>query len=60
MNEKDFVFWLKGFSEGVHHYNIGPKQWDHLKETLATVKTESSPVCYNDDYWTVNASGFNV
>lgn len=40
MNESQFVEWLKGFTEGVHTYSIGPKQWEHLKERLSRVKAE--------------------
>lgn len=46
MTSKEFVLWLKGFSEGVHEFNITPKQWDLLKDKLAEVKdddTKSSP-----------------
>jgi hypothetical protein len=53
MNEKDFVQWLRGFAEGVHHYNMTPKQWDHLKEVLETVgKTTSAD--YTTGNWTLN------
>jgi hypothetical protein len=47
MTSKEFVLWLKGFSEGVHEYNITPKQWDILKDKLKEVKdepTESFPI----------------
>lgn len=40
MTSKEFVLWLKGFTEGVHEYNINPKQWDILKDKLAEVKDE--------------------
>jgi hypothetical protein len=40
MNSKEFVLWLKGFTEGVHEFNITPKQWDTLKDKLAQVKDE--------------------
>jgi hypothetical protein len=40
MTSKEFILWLKGFSEGVHEYNITPKQWDLLKDKLAEVKDE--------------------
>jgi len=40
MNSKEFVLWLKGFTEGVHQFNITPKQWDLLKDKLAEVKDE--------------------
>ena len=57
MNSKEFVIWLKGFSQGVHHYNITPAQWDYLKEVLETVKDEDSktyvnPYGYWKDKWT--------
>ena len=40
MTSQEFVLWLKGFSEGVHEFNITPKQWDILKDKLAEVKDE--------------------
>ena len=42
MTSKEFTIWLKGFTEGVHEYNITPKQWDLLKDKLAEVKDETS------------------
>ena len=41
MTSKEFVLWLKGFTDGVHEYNITPKQWDLLKDKLAEVKDET-------------------
>jgi hypothetical protein len=40
MTSKEFVIWLRGFTEGVHEFNITPKQWDNLKEKLAKVSDE--------------------
>jgi len=40
MTSEEFVLWLKGFTEGVHEYNITPKQWDLLKERLDQVSDE--------------------
>jgi hypothetical protein len=40
MTSKEFVIWLKGFTEGVHEFAITPKQWDYLKEKLAEVNDE--------------------
>lgn len=37
MTSKEFVLWLQGFTQGVHEYNISPKQWDALKDKLAEV-----------------------
>ena len=44
MNSKEFVLWLKGFTEGVHEFNITPKQWDTLKEQLAHVDDNTIPM----------------
>ena len=41
MTSKEFVLWLKGFTQGVHEFNITPKQWDLLKDKLAEVKDDS-------------------
>ena len=40
MTSKEFVIWLKGFTEGVHDFNITPKQWDILKDKLVEVTDE--------------------
>lgn len=44
MTEIEFVHWLQGFSQGVHHYNITPAQWDMLKEKLSTVNSSKNYV----------------
>jgi hypothetical protein len=43
MTSKEFVLWLKGFTEGVHEFNVTPKQWDLLKDKLSEVKDEPTP-----------------
>ena len=40
MTSKEFVLWLKGFTEGVHEFNVTPKQWDLLKDKLKEVNDE--------------------
>ena len=37
MTSKEFILWLKGFSEGVHQYNITPMQWDAIKDKLSEI-----------------------
>ena len=37
MTSKEFILWLKGFTEGAHEFNITPKQWDLLKDKLVEV-----------------------
>ena len=44
MTSKDFIIWLKGFTEGVHQYNITPVQWETLKEQLAKVDDNIIPM----------------
>ena len=52
MNDKEFVDWLRGFTEGVHHYNLTPKQWDYLKEKLSEVgKVNSNSYIVDQSYW---------
>lgn len=57
MTQTEFIDWLRGFTEGVHHYNITPKQWDYLKSKLAKVK-EKSKVSYtvNSNIWTTTST----
>jgi hypothetical protein len=50
MTSKEFVIWLKGFTEGVHEYNLTPKQWDSLKEKLEEVNDiTKTPPCSGHD-----------
>jgi len=44
MTSKEYVIWLKGFTEGVHEFNITPKQWDLLKEKLEQVDDNIIPM----------------
>ena len=53
MNSKDFIIWLKGFTEGVHQYNITPVQWETLKEQLN--KVDDTP--YVSDNFTIGPDG---
>ena len=61
MTSKEFVIWLKGFTEGVHEFNITPKQWDTLKEQLAHVDDNTIPmggVIVDHNTFKVNDPGF--
>lgn len=42
MTSRDFVIWMRGFSEACHDFHPTPKQWDRLKEVLSEVED------YND------------
>lgn len=57
MSEKEFVKWFKGFSEGVHHYNISPAQWDYVKEKLSSVgKKSKGSYIIDSSYWTTDVA----
>jgi hypothetical protein len=61
MTSKEFVLWLKGFTEGVHEFNITPKQWDNLKEKLAEVDDNTIPmggVIVDHNTFKINDQGF--
>jgi hypothetical protein len=60
MTSKEFTIWLKGFTEGVHEYNITPKQWDLLKEKLEQVRdTEQIGTPIGEGGWGIpNTSPF--
>jgi hypothetical protein len=61
MTSKEFVIWLKGFTEGVHEYNISPKQWDLLKEKLEQVDDNIIPIggaIVDHNTFKVNDQGF--
>ena len=57
MTNQEFVLWLKGFTEGVHEYNITPKQWDLLKEKLAQVTNTTTTA---EPYYIPSGSSFVV
>jgi len=38
MTSRDFVIWLKGFTEACNDYTATPKQWDRIKEVLEDVE----------------------
>jgi len=51
MTSQEFIQWLRGFTEGVHEYNVTPKQWDLLKERLEEVNDdefEETPGMFQD------------
>jgi hypothetical protein len=61
MTSKEFVIWLKGFTEGVHEYNISPKQWDLMKDKLAEVDDNTIPmggIIVDHNTFKVNDPGF--
>lgn len=60
MTEKQFVIWLKGFTEACHHLAPTPAQWEKIIETLKTVEEETkSCTCgtYTYPYKTFTGDG---
>ena len=61
MTSKDFIIWLRGFTEGVHQYNITPVQWETLKEQLKEVDDNVIPMggtIVDHNTFKVNDQGF--
>jgi hypothetical protein len=57
MTSKEFVIWFKGFTEGVHEYNVTPKQWDLLKSKLEEVNDHPYSISVGTGgYGTINTS----
>jgi len=38
MTSRDFVIWMKGFTEACNDFTATPKQWDRIKEVLYEVE----------------------
>ena len=38
MTSREFVIWLKGFTEACNDFTATPKQWDRIKEVLNEVE----------------------
>lgn len=54
MDRLEFFNWIRGFTQGVHHYNISPKQWDYLKKVLAEVTPIEEQYTINNQIWNTN------
>ena len=40
MTPIEFVMWMKGFVAASNHWNLTPKAWDEVKETLMLVSDD--------------------
>ena len=58
MTAKEFIIWLKGFSEACHHLNPTPQQWEKILETLNTVKEESKTCTCEQKTYTYPYQGY--
>lgn len=55
MSENEFIQWLKGYTQGVHHYSINPQQWQTLKDKLELVN-KSKHYQIDSSLWTTSIS----
>ena len=46
MTPEQFVTWLRGFAQAANNFTLTPKQWDDVKEKLATVSTSTAGYSY--------------
>lgn len=57
MTSQEFIIWLKGFTDGVHEFNVTPKQWDLMKEKLNGVTDDALDITYNPPYYPTGPYG---
>jgi hypothetical protein len=50
MTSKEFVIWLKGFTEACNDFTATPKQWDRIKEVLDEVEDDPGIDIEIDNY----------
>ena len=50
MTSKEFVMWMKGFSEAVHELGPSPANWQLIKDALAKVEDKSECKCNANTY----------
>jgi hypothetical protein len=58
MSSKEFVIWLKGFIAASNNYNVTPKQFDELKDTLSKVNDSELPDIQYFPYTQVKAKNY--
>ena len=51
MTSKEFVIWLKGFTDACNDFTATPKQWDRIKEVLDEVEDEDQGLDVEIDDW---------
>ena len=51
MTSKEFVIWLKGFTEACNDFTATPKQWDRIKEVLDEIEDEDQGLDVEIDDW---------
>ena len=62
MTSQEFIIWFRGFVKAAHPYNITPKQWEDVKETLDQVKLkeDSISLLYDSKTTTLTTDKINV
>ena len=59
MTSKEFVIWLKGFTEACNDFTATPKQWDRIKEVLNEIEDfdEDKGIDVEIDDWHLGPTG---
>ncbi len=47
MTPEQFVVWLRGFAQAANNFTLTPKQWDDVKEKLASVNIGAKATHYS-------------
>ena len=50
MTSKEFVMWMKGFSEAVHELGPSPANWQLIKDAIAKVEDRGECTCSYKTY----------
>jgi hypothetical protein len=50
MTSKEFVMWMKGFTEAVHELGPSPANWQLIKDALAKVEDRAECKCNGKTY----------
>jgi hypothetical protein len=45
MTSKEFIMWMKGFTEAVHELGPSPANWQLIKDALAKVEDKNECKC---------------
>lgn len=47
MTPEQFVIWLRGFAQAANNFTLTPKQWDDIRDKLASVDLSKGSVASN-------------
>lgn len=58
MTPQQYIIWFRGFSEACHHLNPTPSQWEHILNTLKTVKEDTNECTCGQKTYTYPYQGY--